>query len=102
MKINQNLTLLPNIDAKLDSKKVNRAIEETKESFGEMLSQAITDVNNLQQEAGKAVENMIKGEETNIHNVMIAVEKARTSFDLLMEVRNKTIDMYRELMRMQV
>lgn len=102
MKINQNLTLLPNVDAKIDGKKVNRAIEEVKESFGEMLSQALTDVNNLQQEAGKAVESMIKGEETNIHNVMIAVEKARTSFDLLMEIRNKTIDMYRELMRMQV
>jgi flagellar hook-basal body complex protein FliE len=33
---------------------------------------------------------------------MIAVEKAKTSFDLLMEIRNKTIDAYREIMRMQV
>ncbi|HOV98545.1 MAG: flagellar hook-basal body complex protein FliE [Bacteroidetes bacterium] len=102
MKINQNLTLLPNIDSKVDGRKINKTLEATNESFGEMLSQAITDVNRLQSEAGKAVENMVKGEETDIHNVMIAVEKARTSFDLLMEVRNKTIDMYRELMRMQV
>lgn len=102
MKINQSLALLPNVDSKVDGRKINRAIEETKESFGEMLSQAISDVNRLQSEAGKAVENMVKGEEVDIHSVMIAVEKARTSFDLLMEIRNKTLDMYRELMRMQV
>ncbi len=102
MKINQHLALLPNIDNKIDSRKINKSLEEANESFNELLSKAISNVNELQKEAGKAVENMIKGEETNIHNVMIAVEKARTSFDLLMEVRNKTIDMYRELMRMQV
>lgn len=102
MKIHQSLALLPNVDSKVDSRKINRTLEETKESFGEMLSQAISDVNRLQNEAGKAVENMIKGEEVDIHSVMIAVEKARTSFDLLMEIRNKTLDMYRELMRMQV
>jgi flagellar hook-basal body complex protein FliE len=45
---------------------------------------------------------MVTGEATDLHGVMVAVEKARTSFDLLMEVRNKTIDVYRELMRMQV
>ncbi|MCX7984330.1 MAG: flagellar hook-basal body complex protein FliE [Bacteroidetes bacterium] len=102
MKISQSLTLLPNIDSKIDSRKINRTLEETKETFSEMLSQAISDVNRLQAEAGKAVENVIRGEEVDIHSVMIAVEKARTSFDLLMEIRNKTIDMYRELMRMQV
>ena len=45
---------------------------------------------------------MVSGEATDLHEVMIAVEKARTSFDLLMEIRNKTIDVYREIMRMQV
>jgi flagellar hook-basal body complex protein FliE len=45
---------------------------------------------------------MVVGEEVDLHEVMIAVEKAKTSFDLLMEIRNKTIDAYREIMRMQV
>jgi flagellar hook-basal body complex protein FliE len=48
------------------------------------------------------VERMVGGEAVDLHEVMIAVEKARTSFDLLMEIRNKTIEAYREIMRMQV
>ena len=60
------------------------------------------DVNSLQQEAGKAVNQMVVGQDVDLHDVMIAVEKAKTSFDLLMEVRNKTIDAYRELMRIQI
>lgn len=71
-------------------------------SFGETLRKALRDVNILQREAGTAIEKMVAGEDVDIHEVMIAVEKARTSFDLLMEVRNKTIEAYRELMRMQI
>ncbi len=102
MKISQGLTLLPNIDGPVHGSQINRTLKETNNSFGDVLNQAMTDVNSLQQEAGKAVEKMVTGEATDLHDVMIAVEKARTSFDLLMEVRNKAIDVYRELMRMQV
>ena len=100
MKIGQALTLLPNTDGKLNG--IDKALDSTQASFGETLNKAITDVNTLQQEAGDAVKKMVAGEQVDIHDVMIAAEKARTSFDLLMEIRNKTIDMYRELMRMQV
>jgi flagellar hook-basal body complex protein FliE len=48
------------------------------------------------------MEKMVTGEASDLHDVMIAVEKARTSFDLLMEIRNKTMDMYREVMRMSI
>ena len=102
MKISQGLTLIPNVDAPATGKQINKALKDTNDSFGTMLSQAISDVNNLQTQAGNAVDTMVRGEATDLHDVMIAVEKARTSFDLLMEVRNKAIDMYRELMRMQV
>ena len=81
---------------------IDKTIKDTNSSFGETLQKAITDVNSLQSEAGKAVEKMVGGEDVDLHEVMIAVEKARTSFDLLMEIRNKTIDAYREIMRMQV
>ncbi|HTY39064.1 MAG TPA: flagellar hook-basal body complex protein FliE [Bacteroidota bacterium] len=101
MKISQGLTLLPTLDGASKSS-INKTLKETNASFGDTLNQAIADVNGLQQEAGKAVEKMVTGESTDLHDVMIAVEKARTSFDLLMEIRNKTIDVYREIMRMQV
>ncbi|MCX6135335.1 MAG: flagellar hook-basal body complex protein FliE [Ignavibacteriales bacterium] len=101
MKISQGLTVLPTLDGPSKST-INKTLKETNASFGDTLNQAIADVNGLQQQAGKAVEKMVTGEATDLHEVMIAVEKARTSFDLLMEIRNKTIDVYREIMRMQV
>jgi flagellar hook-basal body complex protein FliE len=66
------------------------------------LKEFIKDVNELQLEAGEAVEKAITGEINDIHDVMIAVEKAKTSFELLMEVRNKMLEAYKELMRLQV
>jgi flagellar hook-basal body complex protein FliE len=101
MKIGQGLVLLPNVNT---SKKsiIDTALRETNAGFGETLTKAIADVNTLQAEAGKAVDKMVTGEATDLHEVMIAAEKARTSFDLLMEVRNKMLDAYREIMRMQV
>lgn len=47
-------------------------------------------------------ERFIKGEAVDLHDVMIAAEKAKTSFQLLMEMRNKALDLYREAMRIQV
>jgi len=102
MKISQGLALIPNVDAPVNGRQINKALKETNDSFGTMLNQAVKDVDHLQDEAGNAVDRMVRGESADLHEVMIAVEKARTSFDLLMEVRNKAVDMYRELMRMQV
>ena len=102
MKVNQILTLLPNVQDKTTNKAIDKARQNTNESFGDLLNKTINDVNSLQSEAGKAMEKMVSGESSDLHEVMIAVEKARTSFDLLMEIRNKTMDMYREVMRMSV
>ncbi len=71
-------------------------------TFGDTLKSFIVDVNSLQAQAGKAVQDFSSGEAIEVHDVMVAAEKARTSFDLLLEVRNKTIDAYRELMRIPV
>jgi flagellar hook-basal body complex protein FliE len=78
------------------------AIKQSNVSFGATLRQAMKDVNALQTEAGTAIEKMVAGENIDIHEVMIAVEKAKTSFDLLMEIRNKAIESYREIVRMQI
>lgn len=102
MKIGQALTLTPNVGQASRNSLIDRTLKETHASFGETLQRAIADVNSLQTEAGAAVEKMVAGEAVDLHEVMIAVEKAKTSFDLLMEVRNKTIDAYREIMKMQV
>jgi flagellar hook-basal body complex protein FliE len=71
-------------------------------SFGDTLDQFINSVNDLQRESGSLSERFIKGEAVDLHDVMIAAEKAKTSFQLLMEMRNKALDLYREAMRIQV
>ena len=102
MKISQALTLVPNVSQTNKRSLIDRTLKETNASFGETLQRAMADVNALQSEAGKAVEKMVGGEAVDLHEVMVAVEKAKTSFDLLMEIRNKALDAYREIMRMQV
>jgi len=72
------------------------------QSFGETLKGFVEDVNNLQEQSGKTVERFLTGEIENVHDVMIAVEKAGVSFEMMMEIRNKMIEAYHELMRMQV
>ncbi|HTX99596.1 MAG TPA: flagellar hook-basal body complex protein FliE [Bacteroidota bacterium] len=100
MKIDQALTLLPTVG--LEKKSAEKTARDATVSFGETLNQAVKDVNNLQTEADRAVNQMIDGKDVDLHDVMIAAEKAKTSFDLLMEIRNKAISAYQELMRIQV
>lgn len=70
--------------------------------FTDTLNELIGDTNNLQIDSAKMTEAMIKGEPVDIHDVMISAQKAKTSFQLLMELRNKGMDLYREVSRMQI
>jgi len=72
------------------------------ETFQETLTGFIKNVNDLQGEAGRSIERLLTGEIKDVHDVMIAVEKAGTSFELMMEIRNKMIEAYHEILRMQV
>ena len=75
---------------------------EPKDSFGTVLKDAISKVNNLQTEADRAIEGLARGENKNIHETMIAVEKANLSFNMMLQVRNKILQAYEEIMRTQV
>ena len=79
-----------------------QVLEENGHSFSNIITDSISDVNRLQKEADMAVQKMTTGEEIDIHNTMIAMEKADISFRLVMQVRNKIISAYEEVMRMQV
>ena len=72
------------------------------DTFGDMLADAIEDVGNAQVEADKAVEKLQTGESRNIHEVMIAMEKAGISMRLMVTMRNKIVEAYQEVMRMQI
>jgi len=72
------------------------------ENFGDLLKNAIDGVNNLQSEAGEAQEKFVRGEAAELHQVMIAAEKAGLSFDLLLEIRRRLVEAYQELIRMPI
>jgi flagellar hook-basal body complex protein FliE len=71
-------------------------------SFEDTLKGFLGDVNSMQNEADASIEKFAAGEVKDVHQVMTAVSEARTSFNLMLEIRNKTLDAYQELMRMQV
>ncbi len=71
-------------------------------SFTEMLATSITEVNQLQHQANSAVEKLVSGKTKNIHETMLAVERAEIAFKTMNQVRQKVVDAYKEVMRMQV
>jgi flagellar hook-basal body complex protein FliE len=71
-------------------------------SFRDSIRNFVQDVDQMQKEASTKVQDFIAGEISDVHDVMVAVEKAGTSFQLLMELRNKFLEAYQELKRMQV
>ena len=70
--------------------------------FSDYLSDMVRDVNAKQANAGATVESVLAGESVPLHQAMIAVEEASVSFQLMVEVRNKLLESYQELMRMQI
>tara|TARA_Y100000588_G_scaffold224907_1_gene238840 strand:- start:96 stop:413 length:318 start_codon:yes stop_codon:yes gene_type:complete len=71
-------------------------------SFADTLAQSLDKVNKLQKEADVAIQDFATGDTRNIHETMIAVSKADVAFRLTMQVRNKMVEAYQEVMRMQV
>ena len=71
-------------------------------SFADTLAQSLDKVNSLQKEADVAIQDFITGDKRNIHETMLAVGKADLAFRLTMQVRNKMVEAYQEVMRMQV
>ena len=71
-------------------------------SFSSMLGQFASEVNAKQAAAGDAVNGLLSGQNVSLHQAMIAMEEASVSFQLMAEVRNKLLESYQELMRMQV
>ena len=74
----------------------------TGESFGNVLGKLISDVNTKQNAATAAVDGLQSGQGVPLHQAVIAMEEANVSFQLMVEVRNKLLDSYQELMRMQI
>jgi flagellar hook-basal body complex protein FliE len=69
--------------------------------FGSVLKGAMEQVGELNQDAQHQIGELLQGDRQDIHNVMIAVEKADVTFQLMMQLRNKIVNAYQEISKMQ-
>jgi flagellar hook-basal body complex protein FliE len=70
-------------------------------SFARTLENALSEVGRLQERRDGMVEDMVAGAPTEVHDVMVAAEEAQLAFELMLEIRNKLLEAYQEIMRMQ-
>lgn len=70
-------------------------------SFKDTLKGFMKDVNDMQIKADESIQKMAAGEINDVHQVMNAVEEANLAFNMMMEIRNKVMDAYDELMRIR-
>ncbi|MDI3530366.1 MAG: flagellar hook-basal body complex protein FliE [Candidatus Atribacteria bacterium] len=79
-----------------------RKSNKNEKSFSELVGGFLEGVNSLQKEADQAIQEVVLGKEENLHQAMIALEKANLALELTVQVRNKVVEAYQEIMRMQV
>ena len=88
------------------NKLLNQASQEKpqgqKTSFIDHLEDAVKEVNQTQVAADKKATDLATGKDTNIHDTMLAASQAELGFNLMVQVRNKVLEAYQEVMRMPV
>ena len=71
-------------------------------SFQKLLTDFVSDVNRKGLEAGEAVRDFYSGKDVSLHEAVVGVQEASVSFQMMVEVRNKLLEGYQELIRMQM
>ena len=82
--------------------RINDTNKTTGTNFSDILGEALNKVNDLQIESQNVTDSFLSGETDNIHNVMIASSKANLALQMTIQVRNKVMDAYNEIMNMQI
>lgn len=71
-------------------------------NFGDLLKNALEEVNKTQKESDKQTNLLFQGKVENLHDVMIAAQKASLTLEATVQIQQKVIDTYNEIMRMQI
>ena len=80
----------------------NRDSQKSGTGFGDILKDAISTANELQKQSDQEIQKLMTGESQDLHTTVIAMQKADLSFQMMMQVRNKIVQAYQEIMRMQI
>ena len=81
---------------------LQRSLGVQTKSFKDTIKEALSRINRMQLKADEMAVNFALGKVENTHEVMIAIEEARLALQFLVEVRNRLVDAYQEIMHMQV
>lgn len=102
--ITNSVSLSTPIQTNDQTKLINQNITpyEAQQSFANTLKEAISAVNDKQIQSDTMTEKLINGENVDLHEVMIAAQKASITLNATVEIRNKVIDAYQEIMRMSI
>ena len=85
-----------------ESKLKSNPKETGSEKFTSLLNEAMNEVDQAQKASDEQISQVVSGDVQDVHTAMIAMQKADLSFQMMMQVRNKLVDAYHEVMRMQV
>jgi flagellar hook-basal body complex protein FliE len=100
--INSGFRPISGLEA-LDGAVTERAAESAQPgAFAEALADAIGRVEDYRVQADKAVNQFLLGKDEELHKVAAATQQAELSFDLFLQVKNKVVQAYQEVMRMQL
>jgi flagellar hook-basal body complex protein FliE len=92
----------PNLQVPEIRRPENQDGQKGEAGFGEILKEAISTVNELQKQSDQEIQKLMTGESQDLHTTIIAVQKADLSFQMMMQVRNKIVQAYQQIMGMQV
>lgn len=99
---NVNFPSVSNIFATGASAAPVKSAAEAQKSFSAFLKESINNVNETQNQSDILTNKLARGENVDLHQVMITAQKANITLQATMEIRNKVIEAYQEVMRMQV
>ena len=99
MSINNSINALRILPVEVDV--AGPAASSGESEFSETLASAMDPIDRLQGDAQTRVEGLLQGNGSDVHSAMIAVQKAELSFELMMQVRNKIVQAYQEISRLQ-
>ncbi|MCS7023394.1 MAG: flagellar hook-basal body complex protein FliE [Bryobacteraceae bacterium] len=86
----------------LESVTLDKVSQKQEPSFASILEKALGHVSAMEAESRQKVDRFLRGEEQELHDMMLSVQRASLTFDLFLQVRNKVMQAYQEVMRMQL
>ena len=96
----QGISLINGIDT--NDLKINKVNEKEDLNFSKILETALDTVNQKQIDSETITQKAVLGEVDNVHDVLLAAEEAKLSLELTVQIRNKIVEAYQEINRMQI